>query len=85
LIAPLDPYRLLVLANHTDLANALAESEWTRECVATQAFRFYFGQVESSRGIPPVQAARVAVGAGTFRDMVQAVMSSPSTYHRVRN
>jgi hypothetical protein len=73
------------LANHTDLANALAESEWTRECVATQAFRFYFGQVESSRGIPPVQAARVAVGAGTFRDMVQAVMSSPSTYHRVRN
>jgi hypothetical protein len=73
------------LANHTDLANALAESEWTRECVATQAFRFYFGQVESSRGVPPVQAARVAVGAGTFRDMVLAVMSSPSTYHRVRN
>lgn len=73
------------LANHTDLANALARSEWTRECVATQAFRFYFGQVESSRGVPPVQAARTAIGAGTFRDMVQAVMTSPSTYHRVRN
>jgi hypothetical protein len=73
------------LANHTDLANALARSEWTRECVATQAFRFYFGQVEANRGVPPVQAARVAVGAGTFRDMVQAVMSSPSTYRRVRD
>lgn len=73
------------LANHTDLANALAESEWTRECVATQAFRFYFGEVEADRGIPPVQAARLAVGAGAFRDMVIAVMSSPSTYHRVRN
>jgi hypothetical protein len=73
------------LANHSDLANALAESEWTRECVATQAFRFYFGQVESSRGVPPVQAARKAVGVGTFRDMVLAVMSSPSTYRRVRN
>jgi hypothetical protein len=73
------------IANHTDLANALARSEWTRECVATQAFRFYFGQLESSRGVPPVQAARVAASAGSFRDMVLAVMSSPSTYRRVRN
>jgi hypothetical protein len=73
------------LANHTDLANALARSEWTRECIATQAFRFYFGQLESSRGVPPVQAARVAIGAGSFRDMVLALMSSPSTYRRVRN
>jgi hypothetical protein len=72
------------LENHTDLATALAGSEWTRECVATQAFRFFFGQVEADRGVPPVQAARLAVGAGTFRDMVQAIMSSPSTYHRVR-
>jgi len=73
------------LANHTDLANALAQSEWTRECVATQAFRFYFGVVEADRGIPPVQAARLSVATGAFRDMVVAVMSSPSTYHRVRN
>jgi hypothetical protein len=73
------------LESHTDLANALARSEWTRECVATQAFRFYFGEVEADRGIPPVQAARLAVGAGTFRDMVTAVMGSPSTFHRVRN
>ena len=73
------------MANHTDLANALARSEWVRECVATQAFRFYFGVVEADRGIPPVQAARLAIGAGTFREMVGAVMSSSSTYMRVRN
>jgi hypothetical protein len=73
------------MANHTDLANALAESEWVRECVATQAFRFYFGVVEADRGIPPVQAARLAIGAGTFQDLVIAVMSSSSTFQRVRN
>lgn len=72
------------LATHTDLANALAKSEWVRECVASQAFRFYFGQVESSRGIPPVQAARTAIGAGTFKDLVSAVMGTASTYHRRR-
>ena len=72
------------MRNHTDLANALARSEWVRECVATQAFRFYFGVVESSRGVPPVQAARAAIGTGTFRDLVAAVLSSPSTFHRVR-
>jgi len=31
------------LTGHRDLARALAESEWVRECVATQAFRYYFG------------------------------------------
>lgn len=72
------------MRNHTDLANALAKSEWVRECVATQAFRFYFGIVESSRGVPPVQAARVAIGSGSFRDLVAAVLSSPTTFQRVR-
>jgi len=72
------------MANHTELANALAKSEWVRECVATQAFRFYFGQVEADRGIPPIQAARTAIGKGTFRDAVAAVMSTSSTFRRVR-
>ena len=72
------------LANHSDLAAALAKSEWVRECLAAQAFRFYFGQVEASRGIPPVQAARVAASAGTFKDLVSAVMGTVSTYHRRR-
>lgn len=73
------------MANHTDLANALARSEWVRECVATQAFRFYFGVVEADRGIPPIQAARAAIGAGNFRDLVSAVMGSSTTFARVRN
>jgi hypothetical protein len=74
-----------VMQNHTDLANALAQSEWVRECVATQAFRFYFGVVEASRGAPPVQAARRAIGAGTFRDLVGAVLGSSTTFQRARN
>jgi hypothetical protein len=74
-----------MMANRNDLATALARSEWVRECVAIQAFRFYFGQVEANRGVPPVQAARLAFGAGTFRDAVIATMSSPSTLLRVRN
>jgi len=72
------------MANHTELANALARSEWVRECVARQSFRFYFGEVEADRGIPPVQAARAAIAKGSFRDAAQAVMSTASTYHRVR-
>jgi hypothetical protein len=72
------------MRNHTDLANALARSEWVRECVATQAFRFYFGVVEGSRGAPAVQAGRLAIGGGSFRDLVAAVLSSPTTFQRVR-
>ena len=73
------------MTNHGDLARALARSEWVRECAATQAFRFYFGQVEAGRGAPAVQAARLALGSGTLRDAVVAVLSSPSTVLRVRN
>jgi hypothetical protein len=74
-----------MMANRGDLATALSQSEWVRECVAIQAFRFYFGQVEANRGVPPVQAARLAFGSGTFRDAVIATMTSPSTTLRVRN
>lgn len=73
------------LANHTDLALALAGSEWVRECLATQVFRFYFGQVEAGRGLPPVQAARLASATGTFRTMVAASLGTQSTIARVRN
>ena len=74
-----------MMQNRGDLAAALAQSEWVRECVAIQAFRYYFGQVEANRGVPPVQAARLALGSGTFRDAVIATLSSPSTMLRVRN
>lgn len=73
------------LTNHTDLATALAGSEWVRECLATQIFRFYFGQVEAGRGLPPVQAARLAAATGTFRRMVAASLGTRSTIARIRN
>ncbi len=73
------------LTDHTDLATALAGSEWVRECLATQLFRFYFGQVEAGRGSPPVQAARLAAGSGTFRAMVAASLGTQSTIARIRN
>lgn len=70
-----------VTLNHTELANRLANSEWVRECMARQVFRFYFGQVEVDRGVPAIQAARQAP---TFREMVVAMMSSSSALQRVR-
>jgi hypothetical protein len=73
------------LANHTDLATALADSEWVRECLATQIFRFYFGQVEAGRGVPALQASRLAVGSGNFRSAVAAILGTESTIARVRN
>ena len=39
----------------------------------------------AGRGAPAVQAARLALGSGTVRDAVVAVLSSPSTLLRVRN
>jgi len=72
------------LADHAELARALAESEWVRECVATQAFRRYFGELESARGLPPIQAARRALRAGTFGEALVALWSTPSTYRRRR-
>jgi len=72
------------LADHADLARALAESEWVRECVATQAFRYYFGELEPGRGAPPIQAARQAFAGGSFGDALLALWSTSSTYRRRR-
>jgi hypothetical protein len=75
------------LANHTDLAMALAQSAWVRECAAIQAFRYTFGHGgDVPRGLPPVMAGYQALTAGgTMRDLLAAVMSSPSTLERIRN
>src|SRR5690606_5453521 len=85
------------LADHSDLAQALAQSEWVRECLSRQAFRFYFGLATSAertaegtrerenRGLPPIQAGRLALGqSGTFGDLVVAILTSPSTLQRTR-
>jgi hypothetical protein len=73
------------LASVADLAQALAKSNWVRECVARQAFRFYFGEVESERGIPPVVAGTAALqGSGALGELVQALFTTESTTRRVR-
>lgn len=73
------------LGSVADLAQALAKSNWVRECVARQAFRFYFGEVESERGIPPVAAGTAALqGSGALGDLVQALFTTESTTRRVR-
>ncbi len=85
------------LGDHSDLARALAESEWVRECLSRQAFRFYFGLATSAernadgtrerenRGLPPIQAGRAALGAtGKMVDMVKGILTSKSTLERSR-
>ncbi|WP_441285974.1 DUF1588 domain-containing protein [Sorangium sp. KYC3313] len=68
------------------LGEALSRSTWVRECVARQAFRFYFGQVEAARGIPPVVQGTAALDrTGLLRDLLVALLSSPSTVERVRD
>lgn len=72
-------------ASAAELGEALARSTWVRECMARQAFRFYFGQVEVARGIPPVaQGTAALVRTGLLRDLLVALLSSPSTVERVR-
>lgn len=85
------------LRDHTQLAEALAQSEWVRECLSRQAFRFYFGLATSgertvdgtlereNRGMPPIQAGRAALGrGGSFGELVAALVTSPSTLQRTR-
>jgi hypothetical protein len=85
------------LRDHADLAAALARSEWVRECLSRQAFRFYFGLATSAersadgtrerenRGLPPIQAGRAALGAtGRMLDMVTSILTSQSTLARSR-
>jgi hypothetical protein len=73
------------LGSVAELAQALAKSDWVKECVARQAFRFYFGEVEPERGIPPVLAGTASLqGSGALGDLVQALLTTESTTERVR-
>ncbi len=85
------------LSDHVELASALTESRWVRECLSRQAFRYYFGtttsleldstgtRLEENRGLPPIQQGRAALdAAGNLRAMVTAVLSSESTLARTR-
>ena len=75
------------LANQTELAEALASSAWVRECASIQAFRYYFGYGgDVQRGLPPVISGyQTLTAGGTMKDLLAAVVSSTSTFERVRN
>lgn len=73
------------LVSPNDLAEAMAESELVRECLARQAFRFYFGQGETSRGQPSIVEAHAAFrSGGDLGQLLVGLMSSPGTYARLR-
>lgn len=74
-----------VYNSHGELAMALSQSEWVKECAAIQGYRFYLGQPEQSRGQPAIVAGRQALAGGTLSDMVVALMSSVNTTARNRN
>ncbi len=67
-----------------DLNAALAESASVRQCLARQAFRFYFGQGERSADIPPIQQGGAAVAGSTLGALLEGLFTTESTLVRVR-
>lgn len=71
--------------SHVDLSQALSESELVRQCMAIQAFRFYFGQGESERGLPPLLSGHEALrNGGNWADLITGLMTTESTWRRKR-
>jgi hypothetical protein len=72
-------------SSYVELAAALSRSSWVKECVARQAFRYYFGEPESDRGIPPVaEGARALIDTGKLGSLVTSLLSTQSTFERKR-
>jgi hypothetical protein len=90
---PIDPVAKLVgtdvnrmLTGPTDLAAALSESELVRQCLSIQAFRYYFGQGESSLGLAPIVGGHAALQqSGVLGDLVKALWSTDATFKRRRD
>jgi hypothetical protein len=72
------------LTSPDDLNRALTESDQVRQCMARQAFRFYFGQGETSPQLPPIQASRKGLEAGTLGHLLTGLFTTESTFLRVR-
>lgn len=72
------------LASLSDLNGALSESAMVRECLARQAYRFYFGQGESSGNLPPIVQGAAAAQGATLGALVEGLFTTESTYARVR-
>lgn len=67
-----------------DLSLALSQSAQVRQCMAQQAFRFYFGQSERSPRLPPIQAGSTHLDGGTLGALVTGLFTTESTFLRVR-
>jgi hypothetical protein len=68
----------------SDLNAALSESAQVRQCLAQQAFRFYFGQGETSPSLPPIIAGSAAVEGSTLGALLSGLFTTESTYVRQR-
>jgi hypothetical protein len=73
------------LGDPGDLAQALSQSELVRDCLAVQAFRFYFGQAEAGNGLPSIADAHRALSkSDEFAGFIVALLSSETTFKRKR-
>lgn len=89
---PIDPSAMLTdsdvnrpMSTVAELSQAISESELVTECLARQAYRFYFGQGETSRGLPPIINAHQSLQqSGQLGHMLASLMSTDSTFARVR-
>lgn len=72
------------LTSVRDLNAALLESASVRHCLARQAFRFYFGQGESSSELPPISRASEAAAGSTLGALLEGLFTTESTFVRVR-
>jgi Protein of unknown function (DUF1588)/Protein of unknown function (DUF1592)/Protein of unknown function (DUF1595)/Protein of unknown function (DUF1587) len=72
------------LSSLSDLNAALSESAQVRQCLAQQAFRFYFGQGETSTNLPPIAAGSAAVEGSTLGALLSGLFTTESTHLRVR-
>ncbi|HXS19431.1 MAG TPA: DUF1588 domain-containing protein, partial [Polyangiaceae bacterium] len=73
------------LSGPRDLSQALSESAEVKQCFARQAFRFYFGHIESQTEVPAIRGGQAAIGeVDELHAMIQALLSSPTTFERSR-
>lgn len=72
------------LQSPDDLSQALSESAQVRQCMAQQAFRFYFGQSETSTQLAPIRAGSQSLAGGTLGALLTGLFTTESTFRRVR-
>jgi hypothetical protein len=73
------------LTSAKDLSVALSESNQVKQCMAQQAFRFFFGQVEGSPAMRAVAAGTAGLQAGgTLGQLAKGVLSTEDTLLRNR-